>query len=291
MNSPKSHQPLLAAAALALAGTLLAAAPAAAQHELKAEKLLPNVPIELAVLQPGTFEELGRLSPGDTLTIDEGQTVVIHPFQLADNNRWWHAGTFRIAAGGSYISLEPTGRPSGETAVRGIAPTGNRAAVIVYEVLDSNRRPMAGSANEIRVEVRRTAAAGAPTDVDRLVQDLYQGILLRDPDADGARWATEKITADGWNGLVETARTIADSRESQIQVYERADTCNQQRLMALYRNLLGAEAGDIDLGTWRRHLDQLDSGDVGDAVAELMQSREFRTRYGLRLTPALISGR
>jgi hypothetical protein len=104
MNSPKSHQPLLAAAALALAGALLAAAPAAAQHELKAEKLLPDVPIELAVLQPGTFEELGRLSPGDTLTIDEGQTVVIHPFQLADNNRWWHAGTFRIAAGGSYIS-------------------------------------------------------------------------------------------------------------------------------------------------------------------------------------------
>lgn len=295
MNAPnlqRSRKPLLGAAALALAGTLFAAAPAAAQHELKAEKLLPDVPVQLAVLQPGTFEEVGRLAPGETLTIDDGQTVVIHPFQLADGNRWWHAGTFRIAAGGSHLSLEPTGRPSGETAVRGVSPTGDaHPSVIVYEVLGSNRKPLAGSANEIRVVVRRTAAAGAPTDVDRLVQDLYQGILLREPDADGARWASDKIAADGWNGLLETARTIADSRESQIQVYDRPDTCNQQRLMALYRNLLGVEAGDIDLATWRRHLDQLDSGDVADAVAELIQSREFRTRYGLRLTPAQLSGR
>ena len=115
---------------------------------------------------------------------------------------------------------------------------------------------------------------------DEVLAALYRGILLRAPDQ-AAVARRDDIARNGYTGVLRQAREIAESRESEIDVYQRG-TCNQQRLLALYKELLGRESAQIDQGTWRGELEHLERGDVAEVVVDMVESRDFQDRFGLR---------
>jgi len=103
---------------------------------------------------------------------------------------------------------------------------------------------------------------------------------VRDPDPSAAS-RREDIARNGYSALLRQAREIAESRESEIDLYQKG-ICNQQRLLALYEHLLGRKAPQIDQRLWRAQLQHLERGDIAEVVNELVTSREFQDRFGLR---------
>ena len=87
--------------------------------------------------------------------------------------------------------------------------------------------------------------------------------------------------APGQSFELRQARQIAESRESEIDLYQKG-TCNQQRLLALYKQLLGRESAQIDQSPWRAQLDHLGRGDIAEVADDLVGSREFQERFGLQ---------
>ena len=118
-----------------------------------------------------------------------------------------------------------------------------------------------------------------PGEADRVIAGLYQGILLRAPD-NGAVGFRDRIAREGRAGAVRVAREIAESRESEIGVYEKG-SCNQARLLALYEHLLGIDSSRVDQRRWREQLQRMERGDIAGVVDEMVQSREFAARFGL----------
>ena len=113
-----------------------------------------------------------------------------------------------------------------------------------------------------------------------LTRTLYQGILMREPDS-GARSTTEAIQRGGYDALVRAATGIADSDESRIRVYEREGVCNEQRLLALYKNLLGVSGNQIERRQWDADLRRLNNSEIARVVEDLVRSDRFRSRYNL----------
>ena len=79
----------------------------------------------------------------------------------------------------------------------------------------------------------------------------------------------DDIRRNGYAGALKHAREIASSRESEIEVYKRA--CNQQRLLALYKELLGRDSAQIDQTLWRSQLEHLERGDVEEVVSDITE--------------------
>jgi hypothetical protein len=113
-----------------------------------------------------------------------------------------------------------------------------------------------------------------------LTRVLYQGILMREPDA-GARATTEAIQRGGYDALVRAAVGIANSDESRIRVYERQGVCNEQRLLALYKSFWNVTATQIERRQWDADLRRMRDGQLDLVVTDLLRSDRFRTRYNL----------
>jgi hypothetical protein len=113
-------------------------------------------------------------------------------------------------------------------------------------------------------------------------RELYRGILMREPDA-GANGTISAIQRGGYDALVRAAATIADSDESRIRVYEKQGVCNEQRLLALYKNFLGLSSDQINRRQWDADLRRMRDGEIGQVVESLLQSDRFRSRYNVTL--------
>jgi hypothetical protein len=113
-----------------------------------------------------------------------------------------------------------------------------------------------------------------------LTRVLYQGILMREPDA-GARATTEAIQRGGYDALVRAAVGIANSDESRIRVYERQGVCNEQRLLSLYKSFWNVTANQIERRQWDADLRRMRDGQLDLVVTDLLRSDRFRTRYNL----------
>jgi hypothetical protein len=113
----------------------------------------------------------------------------------------------------------------------------------------------------------------------KLTRVLYQGILMRDLDP-GASGTVDSVRNGGYNALLDAAVSIANSKESRFALPSRGVT-TEQRLEALYQNLLGLSPDQADRDTWRQDLRTLNDGNVAQVVENLVRSDRFRSRYSL----------
>ena len=126
-----------------------------------------------------------------------------------------------------------------------------------------------------------TSTGGWGSDRARdLTRALYQGILMREPDA-GARATTESIQRGGYDALVRAAVGIANSDESRIRVYERQGVCIEQRLLSLYKIFWNVTANQIERRLWDADLRRMRDGQLDLVVTDLLRSDRFRSRYNL----------
>jgi hypothetical protein len=112
-----------------------------------------------------------------------------------------------------------------------------------------------------------------------LTRALYQGILMRDLDP-GAHGTIDAIRNGGYNALIDSAVSIANSNESRFTLPGRGVTM-EQRLQAMYQSLLGLAPNQVDPGSWRSDLQTLNNGHVAQVVENIVRSDRFRTRYSL----------
>jgi hypothetical protein len=112
-----------------------------------------------------------------------------------------------------------------------------------------------------------------------LTRVLYQGILMRDLDP-GARGTVDAIRNGGYNALIDSAVSIANSNESRFAIPGRGVTM-EQRLQAMYQSLLGLAPNQVDPGSWRSDLQTLNNGHIAQVVENIVRSDRFRSRYSL----------
>lgn len=257
---------------------LPAAAPAAAVAQSRGRENVTSVQVLVRDLQ--TRQEIARISPGGTINLPEGARVRINLLALTPGR-----GRGPLYPATEFTDPTRTGvritRSSEENGAADleVLPMRNpdRVQTIQYQVTDTwvPRDLRSGSFN-IRVG-GQTSDAIPGEQARELTRMLYQGILLREPDASGARSTAEAIQRGGYEGLLRAAANIANSDESHIQVYK--SSCNEQRLLALYRQFLGIEANQVDRRQWDADLQRLRNGELNRLVEDLLRSDRFRSRY------------
>jgi len=251
----------------------------------------PYQTVEIQVKDLESEQVIATVRPGGTITLREGQRVrlimtadhpgqrgVVYPetqFTEADPGRGWVRVT-RTNVDNANATLRIV-RPSGMT--RG------RTETLRYQIVENIGMPDSlrqGTIN-VRVEPAASSSTTAPTrqQARDLTNKLYQAILMRNVDETGARTFVDSIAKGGYPALIQAAERIADSDESRIGVYERDGVCNQQRLLSMYKNLLGLSASQIDREQWEEDLKRMNGGDIDAVVAGLVRSPRFQQLHNL----------
>jgi hypothetical protein len=259
----------------------LTARPAAAQSSSRG-----NIDsVEIVVTDLATRRVLGRVDPGGTITLHEGDHVRVNMTAIP-------AGSSRrqLYPATEFTDLTRTGvritRSNEENAAADldILPmrNPNRTQTIRYRITDT-WVPASLRTGSFSIRVVPEAASGqaaywSNSRARDLTRALYEGILMREPDS-GAGNTIRAIQRGGYEALVDAAVDLADSDESRIQVYEREGVCNQQRLLAIYKNLLGITASQIGRSRWDADLRRLNNGDVAQVVEDIVRSERFRSRH------------
>jgi hypothetical protein len=241
--------------------------------------------IEIVVRDVETRQELGRMEPGGTITLPEGAKVRINVTAIP-------AGSSRrvLYPATEFADLNRTGvritRASEENAAADleILPmrNPNRTQTIRYRITDTwVPADLRTGSFSIRV-VPASGQSGywSSSRARDLTRALYRGILMREPDTD-ANGTIRQIQRGGYDALVDAAVDLADSDESRIRVYDREGVCNEQRLLALYKNLLGLPADQIPRSEWDTHLQRMNRGDIAQVVEDIVESERFRSRHDL----------
>jgi hypothetical protein len=212
-----------------------------------------------------------------------GQKGLIYPeteFTEADPGRGW-------------VRVTKTNVDNANATLRIVRPSGTtrtRTETLSYRIVESGIGGMPDSLRQgtINVRVEPMAAAGAaPTSAPTrqqardLTNRLYQAILMRNLDETGARGHIDNIAKGGYPALIQVAERIAESDESRIAVYEREGVCNQQRLLSMYKNLLGMTASQIDREQWEEDLRRMNEGDIDAVVAGMVRSPRFQQLHNL----------
>lgn len=251
----------------------------------------PYQDVEIQVKDLESEQVIATVRPGGTVTLREGQRVRLimtadHPgrrglvypeteFTEADPGRGWVRVT-RTNADNANATLRIV-RPSGAT--------GGRTETLRYRITENIGMP--DSLREGTINVRVEPAASSPAGVTSrqqardLTNRLYQAILMRNLDEAGARAHIDSIVKGGYPALVQVAERIAESDESRIRVYEREGVCNQQRLLSMYKNLLGLSADQIDREQWEEDLRRMNAGQIDDVVAGMVRSNRFQQIHNL----------
>ena len=280
----------------------LMALPASAQSSNR-----PNIgSVEIVVRDIDGREDIATVRDGDTVTLPEGMRVrlIMTAVPTGSARRPLYPDTTfsDVSKGGVRITRSNS---ENSTADLEVVPSRriDRIETIRY-LIDESWVPAnlrtgsflvrvgeAGTSAQVTTRGRgnsgQAGRGGASWSVndDRvrdLTRALYQGILMREPDAAGARGTTEAIQRGGYDALVRAAVGIANSDESRIRVYERQGVCNEQRLLALYKNLLGFSADQVDRRQWDADLKRMSAGEITRVVEDILRSDRFRSRYDLR---------
>jgi hypothetical protein len=275
------NRTLLPALLAALIGPLVAQ-PAEAQSSRRAEV----DSVQILVRDVETREVLGTVDPGGTITLPEGAHVRINLQAIP-------RGSYRnpLYPATEFTDLNRTGvritrsREENAAADLDILPmrNPNRTQRIEYNITETW---VPASLRTGTFSIRVVPEGGQSTSylssarARNLTERLYEAILLREPDAN-ANSTIRAIQRGGYEALVDAAVDLANSDESRIQVYERENVCNQQRLLALYRNLLGLSASQISRTQWDADLRRLERGEIAQVVENLVRSERFRDRYDI----------
>ena len=283
--------------ALAVMATLLLFSPVAIFAQVRSFDAQgsqgPYRDVQIQVKDLDSDRVIATVQPGGTITLREGQRVrlimtadhpgrgkgLIYPeteFTEAEPGRGWVRVT-RTNVENANATLHAV-RPS--TASR------SRTETLRYRIIEDIGLPNSLREGTVLVRVEPVAGSGpSPVTTSQQARDLtrrlYQAILMREPDASGSRRYVESITSGGYPALVQVAEQLAKSDESRIRVYEREGVCNEQRLLSLYKNLLGLSADQIDREQWDADLRRLSNGQMDAVVAGMVRSTRFQQLHNL----------
>jgi hypothetical protein len=239
--------------------------------------------VQIQVKDLDTDEILGTVQPGGSFTLSEGDRVRLimtapgRGRTLYPQTEYWEG-----EPNGGCVRITRASIENANATVEAVG-TRSRAERIGYRIVEDvglAERWLEGSITlNVEEEEEEAAPAYAPAPASSWERDLtntlYQAILMRDLDEPGARSYIDRISRGGHRAVVEIAEEMARSEESRIRLYKRGVN-NQQRLLALYENLLDLSSDDIDEEDWDEDLRRLNDGRVAEVVGDMVRSRRFR---------------
>ena len=274
--------------AWSLIAVLLLLCPLAVMAQTNAQG--PYQDVEIQVKDLDSDRVIATVRPGGTVTLREGQRVRL--IMTAD-----HPGQRGLVypeteftendPGRGWVRVTRTNVDNANATLRIVRPsntTRGRTETLHYRIVENIGMP--DSLREGTINVRVEPAASSSTATSRqqardLTNRLYQAILMRNLDESGARTHVDSIARGGYPALIQVAERIAESDESRIAVYEREGVCNQQRLLSMYKNLLGLSASQIDREQWEEDLDRMNAGQIDAVVLAMVRSTRFQQLHNL----------
>lgn len=279
--------------AWALVALLVLLSPLAVFAQKSARAQGPYHDVEIQVKDLNSGEVIDTVEPGGTITLTEGQRVrlimaAIHPgrgqgtyypetqFTETEPGRGWVRVT-RTSTENASATLE-TVRPSNTNR--------NRTETLRYQITENVGIPNNLRSGSITVHVEPVTAVGqVPVTGARTARELtnvlYRSILLREFDPAGEPYVN-RIADRGYSELVKIAEEIARSDESR-----RVTVSNEQRLTALYQNLLGLTSSQIDQRQWNADLNRLSQGRLAEVVVDMVQSERFQDVHNVDVNTAI----
>jgi hypothetical protein len=260
---------------------------------VQAEEVTVSEP-RIALWDAATRDELVVVNPGRHVEVTVGSPVLLRVFQpdRARQQRHYLPFEVSVSAGRGVVELAEVDRQRGMVEIRALPGGAGRQATLAIQLASTVRVSDRGlrnltvhvhakaSAEAPRAPAAHPAAHGAappPASRDEWIPMLYRGILLREPDPQGARHYQERLRTRGLPALIEAAQQMAGSPESMVEVPKRAQ--NTERLLALYRELFGLSSEGIDQAEWQRNLVRLDRGEYYQVVSEMVRSPAFAARH------------
>jgi len=250
--------------------------------------------VRIAVVDPSSGQELAVINPGDEISMAPGQTVTLRLFepQAARKRDRAPLAVESFGFGDQVTPLKITGeqKAGGEATVR-LDPSATPGQKLHVGFKLADRIKLADPGAQLGKVVVRVVPATVVqsqeyyvpgsrsygTQIDALVDGLYRGILMREPDATGSAGWRQSIAVGGFQAARNTAMQIAQSQES-VAVSQKASP--EQRLDALYQNLLGMAPENIDPTQWSAELSDIQRGNIAGVVDHMLNSPAFRYRYG-----------
>ncbi len=290
----KPIAPLAAAAAVLLGSALLAAQPLAAETPDTVRS------VRIAIVDPSSGDDLAVLDPDQEITLIPGEEVLVKTFEpiaTRNSDRRTVASTFGFGPSQREIEVVSSTPGRGEALIRLNDATPGQRLRIGYKLAD--HVPLANPSMRLGKILVRVASPGSrsvtgarsttgiggsgfghySTPADAVINALYRGILLRDPDS-GAAGARDELVRNGYDAVRQVAGNIANSEESRYRLYDNGAT-NVRRLEALYSNLLGWSRADVGRDRWDSDLAELDRGNIAGVVDAIVRSQQFRSRFGI----------
>jgi hypothetical protein len=238
--------------------------------------------VQIQVKDLDTDEIIGTVQPGGSFTLSEGDRVRLimtapgRGRTLYPQTEYWEG-----EPNGGCVRITRASIENANATVEAVG-TRSRSERVGYRILEDvglAERWLEGSITlNVEEEEEEEAAPGyAPAGswARDLTNTLYQAILMRDLDEPGARGYIDRIHRGSYRDVVEIAEEIARSEESRVRIYKRGVN-NQQRLLALYENLLDLDSDEIDEEDWDDDLRRLNDGRIAEVVGDMVRSRRFR---------------
>lgn len=269
---------------------LLSPLAAFAQKQKNAKAQGPYHNVEIQVKDLDSDQVIGTIQPGGTFTLTEGQRVrlimaAIHPGQ--GKGAYYPETQFsETEPGRGWVRVTRTNTANSNATLEVVRPDNtnrNRTETLRYQITENIGIPnnLRQGTVTIRVEPVSAASGSAPGSYNyggtarNLTNLLYRGILLRDMDPSGQPYV-DRISSGGYAELVKIADEIARSEESRVQVFQRTNASNEQRLLALYQNLLNLKSNEVDQQQWSYDLRRLSEGKIADVVRDMVRSERFQ---------------
>lgn len=252
----------------------------------------PYQDIKIQVKDLDSEQIIATVRPGGTITLREGQRVRL--IMTAD-----HPGQRGLAypetefteaePGRGWVRVTKTNVENANATLHIVRPSAanrSRTETLRYRITENIGMPDSLRQGTVTVRVEPAAAAApspaaARQQAGELTGRLYQAILMRKPDEAGARTYVDSIEKGGYPALIQAAERIAESDESRIAVYEREGVCNQQRLLSMYKNLLGMSADQINREQWEEDLRRMNAGQIDAVVLGMVRSPRFQQLHNL----------
>lgn len=276
--------------AFGLAALVLLLAPLGAFAQKAAQGTFSTVEIQVKDL--ATDEIISTVRPGGTVTLQEGQKVrlIMSALHTGQGRAYYPETEFtELEPGRGRVRVTRTSVENANATVEIVnLPNSNRSwtETLRYKVVEEIAIPNGQREGSVTIRVE-PASASAPIgsasakSARELTNLLYRGILLRDLDETGAASYISRIENDGYPALVQIAQEMARSEESRVRVYERTGATNQQRLDALYLNLLGLSASQVDSAERDANMRMISGGRMEQLVTNLVSSDRFLDLHGL----------
>lgn len=273
-----------------LIALLVLVSPLAVSAQKSARAQGPYHDVEIQVKDLSSDEVIGMIEPGGTFTLTEGQRVrlimtAIRPGQ-GKGNYYPETQFSETEPGRGWVRVTSTNVGNANATLETARPNSldrSRTETLRYQITENVGIPnnLRQGTVHIRVEPVSAASGSAPYvssggTARGLANMLYRGILMRDFDSSGQPYV-DRIASGGYNELVKIADEISRSEESRFQVYTRGGRVTQeQRLTALYQNLLNLNSSQVDREQWNYDLRRLEEGKISDVVRDMVRSDRFQ---------------